>query len=191
MRKLLSNLPHILKLSYQDWKEDKASRLSAALAYYTIFSLAPLLIIVIAVTGLFWQHQAVQQQVMSQIQGLVGPEGARFVSDLLTSATNPARGVIATIIGIITLVFGALGVFNELHNSLNTIWDVKEEETKGFLQSVKKIILDRLLSFTMVLGIGFLLLVSLVISAGLSAVQITIGNAIPPLSEVVYKSLTW
>src|SRR5215213_8149908 len=186
MRKLLSNLPHILKLSYLDWKEDKASRLSAALAYYTIFSLAPLLIIVIAVTGLFWQHQAVQEQVMGQIQGLVGAQGAQFVSNLLTSASNPARGITATIIGIITLVFGALGVFNELHNSLNTIWNVKEEETKGFFQSVKKIILDRLLSFTMVLGIGFLLLVSLVISAGLSAAQTTIGNAIP-LSEVVLQ----
>jgi membrane protein len=186
MRRLLSNLPQILKLSYQDWKEDKASRLSAALAYYTIFSLAPLLIIVIAVTGLFWQHQAVQDQVMGQIQGLVGKEGARFVSDLLTSASNPARGITATIIGIITLVFGALGVFNELHNSLNIIWNVKEEETKGFLQSVKKIILDRFLSFTMILGIGFLLLVSLVVSAGLSAVQTTVGTMIP-LSEIVLQ----
>ena len=188
MRKLLSNLPHILKLSYQDWKEDKASRLSAALAYYTIFSLAPLLVIVIAVTGLFWQQQAVQEQVMSQIQGLVGTEGARFVSDLLTSASNPARGVTATIIGIITLVLGALGVFNELHNSLNIIWNVEEEETKGFLLTVKKIILDRFLSFTMILGIGFLLLVSLVISAGLSAVQTSVGNAIP-LSEIVLQIL--
>src|SRR5215216_2025937 len=186
MRRLFSNLPHILKLSYQGWKEDKASRLSAALAYYTIFSLAPLLIIVIAITGLFWQQQAVQEQIMGQIQGLVGTEGARFVSDLLTSASNPARGVTATILGIITLVFGALGVFNELHNALNTIWEVKEEETKGFLQSIKKIIFSRLLSFTMILGIGFLLLVSLVISAGLSAVQETIGNAIP-VSEILLQ----
>jgi membrane protein len=108
------------------------------------------------------------------------------VSDLLTSASNPARGVTATIIGIITLVLGALGVFNELHNSLNIIWNVEEEQTKGFLQSVKKIVLDRFLSFTMILGIGFLLLVSLVISAGLSAVQTTVGNAIP-LSEVVLQ----
>ena len=186
MRKLFSNLPNILKLSYQGWKEDKASRLSAALAYYRIFSLAPLLIIVIAITGLFWQQQAVQQQVMGQIQGLVGVAGAKFVSDLLTSASNPARGITATIFGIITLIVGALGVFNELHNALNTIWEVKEEETKGFFQSIKKIIFDRFLSFTMILGIGFLLLVSLVISAGLSAVQITIGNSIP-LSEIVLQ----
>jgi membrane protein len=186
MRKLFSNLPNLLKQSYQGWKEDKASRLSAALAYYTIFSLAPLLIIVIAITGLFWQQQAVQQQVMGQIQSLVGADGAKFVSDLLTSASNPAKGIIATIVGIITLLFGALGVFNELHNSLNVIWEVEEEKPKGFLQTIKKVIIDRFLSFTMVLGIGFLLLVSLVISAGVSAVQTTIGTLIP-LSEIILQ----
>ena len=188
MRKLFSHLPNLLKLSYQGWKEDKASRLSAALAYYTIFSLAPLLIIVIAITGLFWQQQAVHQQVMGQIQSLVGVDGAKFVSDLLTSASNPARGITATILGIVTLIFGALGVFNELHNSLNTIWEVKEKETKGFFQSIKKIIVDRFLSFTMILGIGFLLLVSLVISAGLSAVQTTIGNVFP-FSEFILQMI--
>lgn len=186
MRKVFSNLPKLLKLSYQGWKQDKASRLSAALAYYTIFSLAPLLLIVIAIAGLFWEQSAVQSQVMNQIEALVGAEGRTFVSDLLTSASNPARGITATIVGIITLLFGALGVFNELHNALNTIWEVKEEETKGFLESIKKVIFSRLLSFTMILGIGFLLLVSLVISAGLSAVQETVGNAIP-VSEILLQ----
>lgn len=188
MKRLFSNLPTLLKLTYQGWKEDKASRLAAALAYYTIFSLGPLLIIVIAVTGFFWQREAVQSSVMNQVQGLVGPEGATFVSDLLTSASNPARGILATILGVITLIFGALGAFNELHNALNTIWEVKEEETKGFLESIKKVIFSRLLSFTMILGIGFLLLVSLVISAGLSAVQETVGNAIP-VSEILLQIL--
>ena len=186
MKKLLSNLPTLLKLSYQDWKEDKASRLSAALAYYTIFSLAPMLLIIIAVTGLFWSQDVVQSQVLNQIEGLVGAEGRTFVSDLLTSASNPAKDILATIVGIITLLFGALGVFNELHNALNTIWEVKEEETTGFVESVKKVIFGRFLSFTMILGIGFLLLVSLVISAGLSAVQETIGNAIP-VSEILLQ----
>jgi membrane protein len=186
MKRLFSNLLNILKLTYQGWKEDKASRLSAALAYYTIFSLAPLLLIVIAITGLFWQRDVVQLQVMNQVEGLVGPQGEAFVSGLLDSANKPAQGIVATIIGIITLLFGALGVFNELHNALNTIWDVKEEETKGFLESVKKVLFSRLLSFTMILGIGFLLLVSLVVSAGLSAVQETIGNAIP-ISEVLLQ----
>src|SRR5829696_443109 len=186
MKKVLLNLPNLFKLTYKGWKEDKASRLSAALAYYTIFSLAPLLIIIIAITGLFWQREVVQSQVMSQMEGLVGAEGRTFISDLLTSTSNPAKGIAATIIGVITLLFGALGVFNELHNALNTIWEVKEEETKGFLQSIKKVIFSRLLSFTMILGIGFLLLVSLIISAGLSAVQETIGNAIP-VSEIVLQ----
>jgi len=186
MKKLLSNLPNLLKLTYQGWKEDKASRLSAALAYYTIFSLAPMLVIIIAVTGLFWQREVVQSQLMNQIEGLVGAEGRTFVADLLTSASNPAEGITATIVGVITLLFGALGVFNELHNALNTIWDVKEEETKGLLESIKKVIFSRFLSFTMILGIGFLLLVSLVISAGLSAVQETIGNAIP-VSEILLQ----
>jgi membrane protein len=158
------------------------------LAYYTIFSLAPLLIIVIAITGLFWQQQAVHQQVMNQIQGLVGAEGATFVSNLLTSASNPARGITATVLGVITLFLGALGVFNELHNSLNIIWNVKEEEPKGFLESVKNTIFDRFLSFTMIFGIGFLLLVSLVISAGLSAAQKTLGNAFP-LSEFIWQMI--
>ena len=186
MKKLLSNLPKLLKLSYQDWKEDKASRLSAALAYYTIFSLAPMLVIIIAVTGLFWQREVVQSQVLNQIEGLVGAEGREFVTNLVTSASNPARGIFATIVGVITLLFGALGVFNELHNALNTIWNVKEEEPKGFLESIKQVIFNRLLSFTMILGIGFLLLVSLVISAALSAVQETIGNAIP-VSEILLQ----
>jgi membrane protein len=186
MRKLLSNLPTILKLAYQGWKEDRASRLSAALAYYTIFSLAPLLVIVIAITGLIWEADVVRTQLLNQIQGLVGVEGANFVADLISSTGSPAEDIVATIIGIITLLFGALGVFNELHNSLNIIWEVEEEKPKGFVQTVKKVIIDRLLSFTMILGIGFLLLVSLVISAGLSATQETIGNAIP-LSEFLLQ----
>jgi len=183
MKKLLSNLPNLLKLSYQGWKEDRASRLSAALAYYTVFSLAPLFIVVIAITGLIWQADVVRAQLLVQIQGLVGVEGADFIAEMITSASNPGKDIVATIIGLITLLFGALGVFNELHNSLNIIWEIKEEKNEGFLQNLKKIIVDRLLSFTMILGIGFLLLVSLVISAGLSASQEALGNAIP-LSEV-------
>jgi membrane protein len=186
MRKLLSNVPTLLKLAYQGWKEDRASRLSAALAYYTIFSLAPLLVIVIAIAGLIWEADVVRTQVLNQIQGLVGPEGADFVAGLITGTGSQTEDLVATIIGIITLLFGALGVFNELHNSLNTIWEVGEEKPKGFLQTVKKVIIDRLLSFTMILGIGFLLLVSLVISAGLSATQETIRNTIP-ISEFILQ----
>jgi len=188
MKKFLSNLLNLFKLTYQGWKEDRASRLSAALAYYTIFSLAPLLVIVIAITGLLWEADVVRTALLNQIEGLVGVDGSRFIGSLIASASTPAEDIIATIIGTITLLVGALGVFNELHNSLNIIWEVEEEKTKGFLQAVKKAVIDRLLSFTMILGIGFLLLVSLVISAGLSATQETIRNAVP-LSEILLQIL--
>ncbi|HJS19898.1 MAG TPA: YhjD/YihY/BrkB family envelope integrity protein, partial [Anaerolineales bacterium] len=160
--KFLKNLPGLFKLTYQGWKEDNASRLAAALTYYTVFSLAPILVIAIAVAGLIWQREAVQEQVLSQIQGLIGEEGRIFIAGLLESASKPVQGIVATVIAVITLIFGALGVFNELHNSLNTIWDVQEEKPKGFWQSIKQVILNRFLSFTMILGIGFILLVSLV-----------------------------
>jgi membrane protein len=179
MWNLIKNLPNLFKLTYQGWKEDKASRLAAALAYYTIFSLAPMLVIVIAVAGLIWQREAVQESVMSQIGGLAGSQGAEFVSGLLDSASNPAEGIVATIIGIVTLLFGALGVFNELHNALNTVWEVKEEKVEGVWNTIKKVVIDRFLSFTMILGIGFMLLVSLVISAGITASEEMLASVLP------------
>lgn len=182
----MRNLINLFKLTYQEWKEDQASRLAASLAYYTIFSLAPMLVIAIAVAGFLWQDDAVEAQVMGQIRGLVGPEGAEFVAGLLNSASNPADGIIATVVGIVALLFGALGVFNELHNALNVIWEVEPDKQEGFWQSVKKAVIDRFLSFTMVLGIGFLLLVSLVISAALSATQEFLGNTFP-IPEIVLQ----
>ena len=184
--KFLPKLPSLFKLAYQGWKQDNASRLSAALAYYTIFSLAPLLVIVIAITGLIWEAGAVRAQILSQIQGLVGVEGADFVANLITSTGSPGEDIVALIIGIITLLFGALGVFNELHNSLNIILNVEQEKPKDFLQAVRKVLIDRFLSFAMILGIGFLLLVSLVITAGLSATQEVIGNTFP-MSELILQ----
>ncbi len=186
MKTLLSNLPTILKLAFQDWKEDNASRLAAALAYYTIFSLAPMLVIVIAIAGLIWETDAIRMQILSQIRDLIGSEGADFIAGLITSTGGQAEGILALLLGIITLLFGALGVFNELHTSLNIIWNIKVEQTKGFLQSIKKLLIDRFLSFAMILVIGFLLLVSLVITAALSATQETLGEAFP-LSELVWQ----
>jgi membrane protein len=190
MRKLLSNLPAILKRTYQDWQEDNASRLSAALAYYTIFSLAPMLAIVITITGLIWEAQAVQTQILGQVQDLIGPQGAEFVASLIANRGSPAEGIVALLIGIITLLFGALGVFNEIHNSLNLIWNIRVEKPEGFLRSIKKLLIDRFLSFTMILAIGFLLLVSLVVTAALSATQETISNAFP-LSEFFLQILNF
>lgn len=188
MLDVIKRLPNLFKLSFEGWKEDKASRLAAALAYYTIFSLAPMLVIAIAVAGLIWQREVVQAQVMGQIQGLIGAQGEEFVSSLLDSAANPAEGILATILGIITLLFGALGLFNELHNALNTVWEVQEEKIEGFWNSIKDLIVDRFLSFTMVLGIGFMLLVSLVISAGISATEEMVASVLP-FHELILQTL--
>lgn len=186
MGKLLKELPTLFKLSYQGWKEDHASRLAAALAYYTIFSLAPLLVIAIAVAGFLWQRDAVQQAVLDQIGGLVGAQGQTFVASLLDSANHPAQGVFATIVGIVTLLFGALGAFNELHNALNTIWGFEEERVQGIWNSIQKLIIQRFLSFAMILGIAFLLLVSLIISAALTAFGTWIGGLLP-FQEIILQ----
>jgi membrane protein len=153
--------------------------LAAALAYYTTFSLAPLLILIIAIAGLIGGREAAQNQTMAQVQDLLGPQGAQFVQSMIENASRPATGISATLIGIVTLIFGALGVFSALQNSLNTIWHVKPKPARGLWDGIKRFILDRLLSFAMVLGIGFLLLASLVISAALSAVGGYIGNTWP------------
>lgn len=157
----------LLKETISDWSEDKASRLAASLAYYTTFSIAPLLIIVIAIAGLVFGQEAVQGQIETQIQGLVGEDSAELIQEMIQGASNRTAGTIATIIGLATLLFGATGVFAQLQDALNTIWEVEPKPGRGLMGIVKA----RFTSFTMVLGIGFLLMVSLVISAGLAAVS--------------------
>jgi membrane protein len=157
----------LLKETFQEWSEDKAPRLAAALSYYTIFSIAPFLIVVIAIAGLAFGQEAVQGRLDEQIQGLVGPEGADMIQELIQNVRQPEGNIIATIIGIATLLLGASGVFGQLQDALNTIWGVTPKPGRGILGMIK----DRFFSFTMVLGVGFLLLVSLVISTVLSSIQ--------------------
>src|SRR5215211_5059316 len=158
----------LLKDTFREWREDGANRLAAALAYYTTFSLAPLLVLIIAIAGLVGGREAAQTQTMAQVEDLLGAEGREFVQGMIESASRPTTGLTATVLGAVTLLFGALGVFGELQNSLNTIWEVKPKPAQGFVDAVKRFIVKRLLSFTMILGIGFLLLASLVISAVIS-----------------------
>ncbi len=168
----------VLKQTITEWGEDKASQLSAALAYYTVFSIAPLLIIVITIIGLVVGKSSAQDQIMGQIKGLVGDSGAALVQTMVDNASKPSSGIIATVIGVVTLAAGAAGVFGQLKGTLNQIWGVEvkgEPGLKGILENIK----SQFLSFTMVLGVGFLLLVSLVLSAGLSAASQFIGGIVP------------
>jgi membrane protein len=184
------NFLYLIKESFREWSEDKATRLAAALAYYTSFSLAPLLVVVIAIAGLFGGQEAVHGYVMNQIGDLLGADGGEFVASMIDSASKFETGAVAAVLGLVTLLFGALGVFGELQNSLNTIWEVKPKPIKGFLNSIWHYIIKRLVSFTMLMVIVFLLLVSLVISAGLSALGEYFGNtfAVP---EVILQVLNF
>jgi membrane protein len=157
----------LIRETFADWKEDKASRLAAALAYYTIFSIAPLLILVIAITSTLFGREAVSGQVEAQLQGLIGEEAAQFVQALIRDTWREGDGLAASVIGVITLLLGATGVFGQLHDALNTIWEVPPSKGRGFAG----ILQHRFASFTMVLGIGFLLTVSLLINAALAAAQ--------------------
>lgn len=170
----------LLKQTFTEWQEDKASRLAAALSYYTAFSLAPLLIIVIAITALAFGQDAAQGEIVGQLQDLVGREGAQAIETMIENSRKPTEGTIATLISIVILIFGATGVFSQLQDALNTIWNVAPKPGRG----VKGIVKDRFLSFAMVIGIGFLLLVSLVLSAALSALSNYIGHLVPSLNVV-------
>jgi membrane protein len=148
------------------WIDDYAPSMGAALAYYTLFSAAPLLIITIAVAGLFFGQEAAQGEIVAQIQGLIGREGAIVVQGLLKSARDPARDIFALVVSVITLVIGATTVFAELQSDLDRIWRVPAPAKEN---NIVNLLRSRLLSFGLVLGLGFLLLVSLVVSAAIAA----------------------
>ncbi len=170
----------LIQETIAEWNEDKASRLAAALAYYTVFSLAPLLIIAIAIAGFVFGETAAQNQIVGQIQGLVGREAAEAIQTMILNASRPGAGTIATIVGVITLLFGASGLFGQLQDALNTIWEVTPRPDRG----IRGIVQDRFWSFTMVLGTGFLLLVSLILSAVLTGVATYLQSLVPGLIEV-------
>ncbi len=159
----------LMREAFSEWKEDNASRLAASLAYYTTFSMAPLLILIIAIAGLIGGQEAIHNQVMVEIGGLVGQEGKAFVESMLISASQPHKGLLASTVGILTLLLGALGVFAELQNSLNTIWEVKPKPVKDMKQGIGRFLRQRILSFSMVLAIGFVLVASLAVNAALTA----------------------
>ena len=165
----------LLKSTYQEWSKAKVPRMGAALAYYTIFSLAPLLVIAISVAGIAFGDKAVQGQIVNQIQGLIGADAARAVQTMITSAHKPAHQAIASIVGFVVLFLGASGIFNEMQDALNEIWGIDTTAKTG----VRNLVKTRFLSFGMVLGIGFLLLVSLLLSAVLSAVAKYVSGFLP------------
>jgi membrane protein len=156
----------LAKAAASGWVHDYAPSMGAALSYYTVFSLAPLLLIVVSVTGLVFGEEAARGEVFAQIAGLVGTESAQAIEQMLNSLSKPERGALGTVVGVITLLIGATTVFGELQDDLDRIWRAPAREgTSGLWRLLR----TRLLSFGMILGIAFLLMVSLVLSAAIAA----------------------
>src|SRR6476646_335489 len=177
---------HLTKEAGSDWIHDRAPRLGAALAYYTVFSLVPFLVVVIAGIGLVFGEEASQSAILSQIAELVGEQTAAAIKDMIQRANQPSTGIFATAVAVATLLIGASGVFGQLQDALNTVWGVEPKEGRGVWGFIK----DRFLSFVAVLGTGFLLLVSLIFSSALAAFGKWFGGLLP-LPEAVLQLMNF
>ena len=169
----LTRLWHLIKAAVSSWVDDFAPSMGAALSYYTVFSLAPMLLIMIGVAGLVFGADAARGEIVGQLRGLMGEQGAIAVEELLKSASDPGKGILAPIIGFITLLIGATAVFAELQSALDRIWRTPAPPNEN---DIWGIIRTRFLSFGLILGLGFLMIVSLVLSAGLAAMGTWFGG---------------
>jgi membrane protein len=162
--------------SFSGWWADNIPRMGAALAYYTLFALAPVLLVAIAVGGMVFGDEAVRGEIFGQIAGLMGPEGARTIQDMLAAAARTAPSTLVMVSGLVTFFLGATGAFLELQAALNTVWRVTPRQTGNALRDFLK---ERLISAGLVLAFAFLLLTALVISAGLTAISKYAGHLLP------------
>lgn len=183
---MLNKLWSTLKQAFWAWNDHEAPRFGAALSFYSVVSLAPLVILVIAIVSLVIGHSAAQDQIISEVQALVGADGARAVQAVIEHSKEPTSSGFASVIGVITLLFGASGVFAELQSALNKIWGVKPAPESNILSLIRA----RSFSFGMVLAVGFLLLISLVVSAALAALGKFAGEILP-LPELVMATLNF
>ena len=166
----------LLLESFKRWNQVKAPRLGAALAYYTVFSLAPLLIIAILIAGAIFGQAAAQDRIVAQVTALVGPQGAAGIASLIAQQPFPGQsGGIATVVSVATLVLGAIGLFGALKDAFDTVWDVTPPKTKGLVGLVRQ----HIVPFGMVLAVCFLLLVALLLNTALAAISTYLGPYIP------------
>jgi membrane protein len=182
-----SVLGRLFVKTYREWNEDQAPRLGAALAYYTVLSLAPLLILMIATAGLVFGRDAAQGQLFGEIRGMVGSAGAAAIEQMVQNASKPGQGIVASLFGFATLLFGASSVTAELRNALNVIWDQRPDPNGG----IKDVVKERSWALFIVLGCGFLLVVSLLISSALAAAGKYMSGLlpVPPGVMEVFNSL--
>jgi membrane protein len=176
----------LVKTTASDFMDDNAPRLAAALAYYALLSLAPLIVLALAIAGLLVDEDAARGGIARELSGLVGTSGGQAVESIVRNAKAPAAGIVSTVFGVVVLLFGASGVFGELEAALDTIWEVAPRPGRG----LGGLIRDRLFSFAMVMGVAFLLLVSLIVSTALAAVGRLLSGALPG-GELVWQGLNF
>lgn len=178
-------LLRILKHTMQGFIEDKGLKLSASLSYYTVFSMAPLLLLIISLTSVFFGRDAVEGQIFSEINGLIGNEAAAQVQHIIQNLELSGKTTTSVIIGAITLIIGATTVFGEIQDSINTIWKVKAKPRRGWVKLIK----DRLLSGSVIIGLGFLLIVSLLVNGVLLAVNDMLKSYFPDIAVILFNAL--
>jgi membrane protein len=175
---LLKALPRLFRHASREWINDDAPRLAASVAFYTLLSLAPVVVIAIAVAAAVYGQEAAQGRLASEIRGVAGPDVAGPIQEIIRGAYKPRIGAIATLFGMATLVFGASSVFLELHGAMNIIWHVSPSPDRTNAATVLRLIRGRFYSFVTVLGIGFLLLFSLLLEAWIAAMRISVPKAV-------------
>ncbi|MBV9864944.1 MAG: YihY/virulence factor BrkB family protein [Abitibacteriaceae bacterium] len=164
----------LIKETYTQWSEHKASRLAAAFAYYTVFSMAPMLIVFTAIAGLVFKGN-VQDYIIMQMRAQIGPQATDLVATMLSKSGSKDASIVATIIGILTSLLGAAGLFGQLQDALNTIWEVAPKPNQGIMAMIRQ----RFLSFAMVLGTGLLLAISMLLSIAIEALTKSMSGALP------------
>lgn len=174
----ISHLPRLFKETYKKWSADDPWRLSAVVAYYAVFSLPGLMVVVINTVGFIWGYEIVEGELTEGISRALSPEAAKSIQEIIASTQGGNKSLISTIIGIASIIFGATGVFYHLQLSLNNVWGIKQEAHAG----IKKLILDRLMGFGFVLVFGFLLLISFVLSAAISLLNDYLQQFVPAVS---------
>lgn len=177
------NIWTILKDTARGFSDDKGLKLSASLSYYTVFSMAPLLLLIISLAGAFFGREASEGRIFSEINGLIGNEAAAQVQQIIKNLELSGKTTMSVIIGAITLVIGATTVFGEIQDSINIIWKVKAKPKKGWLKLIK----DRLLSGSVIVGLGFLLIVSLIVNGVLMTLNDYLMSRFPDFTIVVFN----
>lgn len=175
------NIFQILRITAQEWMGDKAPQQAAALAFYSLLSIGPIFLVAIALAGLVFGHEAATGQIVGQVEYLVGKPGAEALQTIIANSRKPSSNMLAIMFSAVTLVIGASGVFGQLQEALNIIWDAPQPKETSLWRLLK----NRLLSSAMVLGVGFLLLVSLIVSAALAALGTFFSGALPSLAPVL------